>query len=257
MLTAKIVLCISAFVFFLIARITVDYEEGLTALRSGYKRKNMSKTEKIVVIIFLGLGVVSAIALCVLLLMTWTAFTIGWIFVIITISVYILFKERGIECNSAGILLVVTVLAFIIGVVIYYRNIKAAEPEISTVTTKIDIVCANDNTTINGSINGIGLFVYYVHGSVEQSDMYKYYYCTDDGGFKMTSIPADDTTIYYLKDGEKQPYILDHTITTITKTYNHNVTPSKLFKEETTSVHQYEIHVPEGSIVSYFEFDAK
>ena len=96
-----------------------------------------------------------------------------------------------------GLLFVVSVIAFVVAFFIYHSNIKESDEKIVTVTSE-SIVCVKDGDSVEGEVSGGG---FYVYGEVSSKSVYKYYYTIEDGGIRQGSIPANSTTIYYLKDG--------------------------------------------------------
>lgn len=122
-------------------------------------------------------------------------------------------------------------------------------------TTRIDIVNVNDSKEVTGSVSGGGFLIYSVNGNVSTDNVYCYYYQQEDGGFKLASIRADDSTIYYLPEGETKGYI--NKITTTTYYYDNNNYPAVKTDEVYEQSCKYEIYVPEGSIETYYEFNGE
>ena len=122
-------------------------------------------------------------------------------------------------------------------------------------TTRIDIVNVNDSKEVTGSVSGGGFLIYSVNGNVSTDNVYCYYYQQEDGGFKLASIRADDSTIYYLPEGETKGYI--NKITTTTYYYDNNNYPAVKTDEVYEQSCKYEIYVPEGSIGTYYEFNGE
>lgn len=91
-----------------------------------------------------------------------------------------------------------------------------------------------------------------MHGSSSEKSVYKYYYQQEDGGIKLDSVSADDTTIYILKDGE-QPHI--ETVVTTSYYLNYNNNPATRCMESAEV--SYKLYVPEGAITNVYEFDAE
>lgn len=156
----------------------------------------------------------------------------------------ILFEEWVDFCVPFWIGIVVTVIAYIVAGIMYLGNLEKCEvPDVST--TSSTIICAKDNFSITGSI-------LYVHGSVSEESVYKYYYQLEDGGIKQGTIPADSTTIYFVKAGE-EAYL--ETIVTTEYWMNDNNTPATrcLGTSKTT----YKLYIPEGSVTNMYEFNAE
>ena len=87
------------------------------------------------------------------------------------------------------------IIGLYIHVTVYFNGFEKCEsPDVAI--TSSTVICAKDNSSVTGSI-------IYVHGSVSEEDIYKYYYQSEDGGIKQGTIPVDSTTIYFVKDGKK------------------------------------------------------
>lgn len=233
MLVAKIIICIVTFVALFVARMVYEDE---------YERTRVSN-------IVAGIAGVLGITFCVLLITTnWNLFTIPKILLFVSVCLYILFKEEGDVCVPFGIGIVVTVISFIFTEGMYLNNFEKCEvPDVSI--TSCTVICAKDNSSITGSMSG---GILYVHGSVSEESVYKYYYQIEDGGIKQGTIPVDSTTIYFVKPGE-EAYL--ETIITTKYCMNNNNTPATrcLESSETT----YKLYVPEGSVTNVYEFDAE
>ena len=144
--------------------------------------------------------------------------------------------------------IVVTVIAFIVIGIMYLNNLE--ECEVPDVSTKIStVICAKDNSSIAGSISGS---ILYVHGSVSEESVYKYYYQLEDGGIKQGTIPADSTTIYFVETGEEA--FLETVITTEYWINNNNSPATRCLETSETT---YKLYVPEGSVINAYEFDAE
>lgn len=236
MLFEKIIICILTFIAFIVAR--VIYENNSHPTRASN--------------IVAGIAGVLGITFCVLLITTnWNLFIIPKILLFISVCLYVLFCDEcdsGKFCYPFGIGIVITVIAFIVTGYIYYHNIEECEiPEVSTTTC--NILCAKDNSTIIGNISGS---IFYIQGNVSEKSVYKYYYQIEDGGIKQGTIPANSTTIYFIKPSEAA-YL--ETVVTTEYYINNNYTPAtRDIKSSNTS---YKLYVPEGSITNVYEFDAE
>lgn len=233
MLVAKIIICILTFVTLFVAR---------TSYEKHYKRNHVSN------ILAVCAGIL-VIAFCVLLITTnWNLFTIPKILLFISVCIYILFKEEFIACVPFLIGIVVTIIAFIVTGIMYLNNIEKCEvPDV--VTTSSTVICAKDNFSVTGSFSRK---ILYVHGSVSEESVYTYYYQSKDGGIKQGTIPADSTTIYFVKTGEKA-YL--ETVVTTEYWLNNNNSPATRYPE--TSETTYKLYVPEGSVTNVYEFNAE
>lgn len=234
MLVAKIIICILTFIAFFVARMIYENNYEFTRLSN----------------IVAGIAGVLGITFCVLLITTnWKLFTIPKILLFISVCLYILFKKEEWEfCGPFWIGIVITVIAFIVTGVMYFNNIKKCEvPDVSTTTCTV--ICAKDNSSIAGSMSGSLL---YVQGSVSEKSVYKYYYQVEDGGIKQGTIPADSTTIYFVKSGEEA--YLERIVTTEYFLNNNNTPATRLYESSKTT---YKLYVPEGSITNVYEFNAE
>jgi hypothetical protein len=92
----------------------------------------------------------------------------------------------------------------------------------------------------------------YVQGSLSEKSVYKYYYQLEDNGIKQGTIPAESTTIYFVKSGE-DAYL--ETIVTTEYYLNKNYTPATRCMENSETT--YKLYVPEGSITNVYEFNAE
>lgn len=129
----------------------------------------------------------------------------------------------------------------------YDKNVEEYE-EISS-TKSCTLIYANDTSSITGNIHGTRRYVY---GSISEKPEYKYYYMLEDGSIKLGSIPADDTTIYYIKSGE-EPYL--ETIVTTRYEVDNNKKPATC--QEIGKTTTYRLYIPEGSITNEYKFDAE
>lgn len=100
---------------------------------------------------------------------------------------------------------------------------------------------------IEGNLETSSFFIWHststnTEGSLEQREEYKYYYKTADGGYKKTSIPVENTTVYYITDGE--PYV------EVWRQYG-NYTVCSVCGERAGydwTCNFYKLYVPQGSI---------
>lgn len=233
MLVAKIIICILTFIALFVARMIYENNDELT------------RSSNIVA----GIAGVLGITFCVLLITTnWNLFTIPKILLFISVCLYILFKEVFDDCFPFWIGILVTNIAFIISGTMYLNNIEdCAVPDVSITSTRV--ICAKDNSFVTGNISG-GIF--YVRGSVSEKSVYKYYYQLEDGGIKQGTIPAESTTIYFVKSGE-DAYL--ETIVITEYSLNKNNTPATRWHESSKAT--YKLYVPEGSITNVYEFNAE
>ena len=233
MLIVKIVICILTFVAIIIAR-------GKFDCCTNRKTKIIARTIPVI------LGVI----FCILIIVTkWNLFAIPKILLFISCCLWLVFvgdDDWGSLPFSGGIL--ITIISYIVSGVLYFKNIREDETPDITVT-KTSILCAKDNSVISGGMSG-GIF--YVQASVSEKSEYHYYYQQEDGGIKLGTIPADDTTIYYV--GEDEGAYLETTVET-RYTLNYNNNPATIWDE--TSETTYKLYVPEGSVTSVYEFDAE
>lgn len=233
MLVAKIIICILTFIAFVVARRICE---------SNFHTTRASN-------IVAGIAGILGITFCVLLITTnWNLFTMPKILLFISVCLYILFCDEWDACVPFWISIVITIIAFIVTRVMYLNNIEKCEvPDVSTTTCTV--ICAKDNSSIAGSISGS---IFYVQGSVSEKSVYKYYYQLEDGGIKQDTIPAESTTIYFVKSGE-DAYL--ETIVTTEYYLNNNNTPATRWNESSKTT--YKLYVPEGSITNMYEFNAE
>ena len=144
----------------------------------------------------------------------------------------------------------------------YNMNIIEQSPSVQTY--KYELIAASDGTNIEGNLNGessgsffliSGTMSSTVNGEIKQTDVYKFYYVANSktGEIKLMTINADSTSIFYVEEGE-EPYLLKKVTTPYSLDYN--VDPPQECKVGESKV-TYELHIPKGSIVGSFEFDAK
>lgn len=236
MLIAKIIICALSFITLFIAlSVLYDKEERFYSIL--YK-------------VVLCSSIILAITFCVLLAVP--HFPVFAIFkIVLFVSVYLYCIISFSPYNEeiwACVLFIITVLAFILSSVLYYKNITEAEKPEVTVTT-YPLVSAGDALSVSGKMHGSFLIQ---RGYISEKLVYVYYYQLENGGFKSATIPADATTIYYLEDCN-QPYLEE-----VTSTFyfiNHNKIPEKhIFKSSEVT---YRLCVPEGSIIREYKFDAE
>lgn len=211
------------------------------------RKFNESKICKTIIIVRVSVPIILWAIFSILMATRNITIIIGMIAVFVFVFSFLLYmkyeKKLEIMLGVSGI----AALSMIVVGIVYFINIKKYEiPDV--VVTKTPIICAKDNSVISGSMSG-GIF--YVQASVSEKSEYHYYYQQEDGGIKLGTIPADDTTIYYL-DG-KNAYLETTVTTTYYLDYNNN--PASRWSEE--SVIKYKLYVPEGSVTNVYEFDAE
>ncbi len=151
-------------------------------------------------------------------------------------------EDDCVICIYAGI--IVVIISYIIGGICYWHNIQECEnPDISV--EKVELVNAKDNLSVKGSFSIFG-------GEVHGEFVYAYYTKNEKGNFVLNTIPAKNTEISYLSEGE-QPYLEITTKTYYSLNTNH-IPATKCEEYKKTS---YVLYVPEGSIQEIFEFDAQ
>lgn len=91
--------------------------------------------------------------------------------------------------------------------------------------------------------------VYSVNGNAPSCNVYTYYYRGENNEIKQAVIPANESKIYYLQEGETQGYIKK--ITTTRYEYNVNSYPAIKTDKVVEQSEKYEIHIPSGSIKTY------
>lgn len=233
MLVVKIFICILFFIALIVARIKYG----------DYDRPTLASNIAVIIAGILG------ITFIVLLFITnLNLFIIPKILLFISFGLYILFKEEYELCVLFWIGFFITVIAFIIVVIIFFNNYEECEnPDVSITSTSI--ICAKDNSSTSGKFSG---GILYVQGSVSEESVYKYYYLLEDGGIKQGTIPADDTTIYFVESEEEA-----HLETIVSTEYwlnNNDNPPTRCFE---SSEETYKLYVPEGSVTNVYEFDAE
>lgn len=225
----------------------------LALLAFGVSGKNLDRRNKLTRVskISLFIGTILAITFCILLIVTnWNIFTIPNI--LLFVFGCIIFGTIEIPDNNSRVKIVyivsviVVIIAYIVTLGIYIINLKECENPDVTIT-KRTILCTNDDYPVTGTISG-GIIV---KGKISEESVYRYYYELEDGGIKQGSIPADSTTIYYIKSGE-EPYFEKIITTTYYTDGSKDPTKRVLEHSETT----YKLYVPRGSIAN-FEFNAE
>ncbi len=233
MLALRIILFILAVVAFFMA--------GLTSPEYYYSEERSKLNIALNII-----GILLVFAFGVVQVTThWTVFAIPKILLLIAICIIVkvLSSDDGDE-NVLLTFVVVVIVSYIIGGICYWRNIQEYENTDISVE-KVELVNAKDNLSVKGSF-------YILDGEVHGEFVYAYYTKNEKGNFVLNTIPAENTEISYLSEGE-QPYL---EITT--KTYyslNTNHTPATKCEEYKET--SYVLYVPEGSIQEIFEFDAQ
>lgn len=236
MLALKIILCILAVVAFFMAGITSTSPDSYSRERS---KLNIALNIIGVLLVF-AFGVVQITT-------HWTVFAIPKILLLFAICIIVksfFFDDAEDSVNCIYACIIVVIVSYIIGGICYWHNIQECEtPDISV--EKVELVNAKDNLSVKGSFSIFG-------GEVHGEFVYAYYTKNEKGNFVLNMIPAENTEISYLSEGE-QPYL---EITT--KTYyqlNTNNTPATKCQEYEEK--SYVLYVPEGSIQEIFEFDAQ
>lgn len=195
------------------------------------------------------LSTVLGIAFCILMAEThWNIMIIPKVIVFISVCLYVLFKEELETCGPFWMGILIAFIAWIITGYFYIGKLeKTNDPDVAITTC--NVLCAKDGTMTSGSFSGT---IIYVHGSSSEKSVYKYYYQQEDGGIKLGSISVDDTTLYFLEDGE-EPRIETISTTWYYMNYNNNPATRCL---ETTNI-TYKLYIPEGSITNVYEFDTE
>lgn len=199
------------------------------------------------------------IAFCVLIVTThWNYFAIPKILLFLTLLFGIVFSDEVgyLYTVFQQVLFYIGAVATILGYIIagvmwlnnYANNFEYLDTPEVTINSQ-EIMCAKDSFAVSGSVYG---GVLYVSGSVSEKPVYRYYYQLDDGGIKLGTVDANSTTIYFIGDDE-----MPHLDTVVSTYYmiNHNKKPA--VKEKTRTETRYELYVPEGSVISVYEFDAE
>lgn len=240
MLIAKIIICALSFITLFIAlSVLYDKEERFYSIL--YK-------------VVLCSSIILAITFCILLAVPhFPVFAIFKIVLFVSIYLYCIISSSPYNNYDtaeiwACVLFIITVLAFFLSSVLYYKNITETEQPEVTVTT-YPLVSAGDALSVSGELHS-SFFIQ--QGYISEKLVYVYYYQLENGGFKSATIPADATTIYYLEDCN-QPYLEE--VTTTSYFINHNKIPEKrIFKSSEIT---YRLCVPEGSIIREYKFDAE
>lgn len=240
MLTLKSVICILTFILIFV---------GTTDL--------FNLSEKLQ-IFFKVIGIVLGVIFCLLLERNW--YIIPKIILFFTICSCIWSQNKTYskeEIRSViptawchiGVGVCFAFTAFLFSDDMYWENFEEYE-EISS-TKSCTLICASDTSSITGNIHGDR---YYVYGPISGTFGYdyNYYYMSEDGGIKLGTIPAEDTTIYYIESDE-EPY-LETIVTTKYEINNNNNPPTREKLGETAT---YNLFIPEGSITNEYKFDAE
>lgn len=209
-----------------------------------------------------GISIVSGIAFIVLLCTTnWTPYAIVKIISLIVILIALVIAAdtghwEAYVMSGVGCMVIIG-LAFLVSLMVegykYEKNVHEVEqPKI--VTTRQELLTANDGTQVSGNVSGGGFVIFHVTGSVSEESVYKYYYLLPDGGAKLGQVKADDTTIYYIENGES-PYLEKIESTKYCMDYNNNPPTECDHSWHDTKI-TYKLHVPKGSISNVYEFDA-
>ncbi len=234
MLALKIILCILAVVAFFMA----GYFEYFNPYDYLGERSKLAIALNII-------GILLVFAFGAVQITThWTVFAIPKI--VLLLAICIMGEASFFEYwdNCIDICIVVIIVSYIIGGICYERNIQECKnPDISI--EKVELVNATDNLSVKGSFSILG-------GDVHDEFVYVYYTKDEKGDFFPDTIPAKDTKISYISEGE-QPYLEIKTETYYS--LNTNDTPAtKCWEHDEIS---YVLYVPEGSIQEILKFDAQ
>lgn len=144
----------------------------------------------------------------------------------------------------------------------YGHKFEKAIPYYDVFEKKLELANVITDKSYEGSLEGnlkensSGLFFIYhsttnatIDGELTQKEEYKFYYRTEDGGYKKSSIPVDCTTVYYIEEGEN-PYIEQF------RQYGNwekcKVCGQEQYKWDKTF---YKLYVPKGSIREEFDIN--
>lgn len=73
-------------------------------------------------------------------------------------------------------------------------------------TERYALISATDDATIYGNLHSSGSVLHYVtNATIENRQVYRFFYQSSDGGIHQEELPIDNVTIYYTEDGES-PY---------------------------------------------------
>lgn len=239
MFIAKCLLVILTFILLFIARI------------KNYNKKTDSANLLFTIATILG------IASCILLFIdNINIFNLPKIALFISICLCIVFDEYD---ERDGILdsflssvfaigFIVTMVLLLITFIIFMFSFKQCEtPEIETTSCKI--ICAKDNSLVDGSIIGS---IHHIYGSVSEKFVYQFYYYNEDGKPEPGRIPAESTELNFIEEGE-EPYL--ETIVTTTYEINRVMNPKIRFSEKTETT--YNLYIPRSAITDVYELDAE
>lgn len=165
----------------------------------------------------------------------WNLFTIPGLLLYISIWLYPLTKKKYEFCKPFWISIATTLIAFIITGTIHASGLEKCEtPDVET--TSYLIPFAKDTLSDN---------IWYIespHGSV-----YKFYYQLEDGESKPYSIPANNTKLYFIQEGEEPHFEIITTTTYYLNKYEKSTT-----QRQKTSETTYKLYVPYNSIKNAF-----
>jgi hypothetical protein len=82
-------------------------------------------------------------------------------------------------------------------------------------------------------------------GRIDEDPVFSFLYEQADGGVKLSTVPADDSTVY---EGEADPFL---TTTETQRTPNEFWSPFLLAPR--VAGYQYDFHIPEGSVLNTYE----
>ena len=236
MLALKIILCILAVVAFFMAGYYVDCNPF----------DHQVKLSKLTIALNI-IGILLVFAFGAVQIIThWTVFAIPKIVLLLAICVIVetFFFEFECSWEIVDFICIIVIFSYFIGGICYERNIQECKnPDISI--EKVELVNATDNLSVKGSFSILG-------GDVHDEFVYVYYTKDEKGDFFPDTIPAKDTKISYISEGE-QPYLEIKTETYYSLNTNH--TPATKCQEYSKT--SYVLYVPEGSIQKIFKFDAQ
>lgn len=131
----------------------------------------------------------------------------------------------------------------------YWGNFVDCEDPTITISTT-NIIGANDTFSVTGNMSG-GLF--YTTGSISEELVYYYYYKNENGDIVSGHIPAEETKIILIRQGEGIPRV--EAITTTPCQTDYNVTPPEHILKTGLATTTYKLYVPDGSVLDEFIFD--
>lgn len=138
-----------------------------------------------------------------------------------------------------GVMIALFIVLILFGVI----NQAISTPIEDIIYIDADITTLEDNFQIKGR-------KYLTHGYIDETLSYTYINKQIDGGYKVYSVPASDSTVYYIKDNE-QPHIEYH------KTQFVNPVLKFLYNDTPLFDQTYKIYVPEGTIVETYSIDLR